>query len=129
MARCFTVADVMARAVTASATSGLEVSWLVDWGSEEGAHAANREAERTRITCQVYRPGGSHARHQHESIEQTYYVLSGQGRVHIADEVHDVGPDAMVFIPVKVDHWIENTGDADLVHLLINVNLGPGKPG
>lgn len=128
MARCFKVSDVLAETVKASTTSGLRASWLIDWGSDEGTNAVNREAARTRITCQVYRPGGSHAAHHHESIEQTYYVLSGVGRVHIGDEVFPAEPGTMAFIPAKMDHWIENTGTGDLVHLLVNVNLGDGDP-
>ena len=128
MSRCFKVDDVLAETVLASTTSGLQASWLLDWGSAKGTGAVNTEAERTRITCQVYKPGGNHAPHEHESIEQTYYILSGTGRVHIAGEEWDVGPGTMAFIPAKVRHFIENTGNSDLVHLLVNVNLGAGRP-
>lgn len=37
--------------------------------------------------------------HRHESDEEVYLVLSGSGRFKVGDEVFDVGPRDLVFVP------------------------------
>jgi quercetin dioxygenase-like cupin family protein len=37
--------------------------------------------------------------HRHESDEEVYLVLSGSGRFKVEDEVFDVGPRDLVFVP------------------------------
>ncbi len=59
-------------------------------------------------------PGGTHLRHHHEP-EETYYVVSGKGRVEIDDVRTDVGPGTAVFIPPNATHALHCTGAEPLV--------------
>jgi len=50
---------------------------------------------------------------------EVYYILSGQGRMHIDQAIHDVGPDCTIYIRPGTTQWIENTGKKDLRFLCI----------
>ena len=50
---------------------------------------------------------------------EVYYILAGQGRMHIDRAIHDVGPDCTVYIRPDTVQWIENTGTCDLRFLCI----------
>lgn len=55
-------------------------------------------------------PGQHTAPHYHPSTEEIYYILSGEGRMQIGDEVRIVGPGDAIAIPPGAIHTIENTG-------------------
>lgn len=80
---------------------------------EEGPHFAMR-----RFTM---KPGGSMPRHTN-AVEHEQYVLQGRARIGIGDEVYEVGPGHVVFIPAGVPHWYENIGDEDFVFLCLVPN-------
>ena len=125
MKRWAMIDEVPTENVRASTTSGLRATWLCDW-NEGSAPIGN--TERVRITLQQYTPGGDHKPHQHESLEQVYIMVKGTGRMHIGDEEFDAVPGMMIYVPAKTDHYIVNIGDDELVHYLININLGDEKP-
>jgi len=50
---------------------------------------------------------------------EVYYILEGQGRMHVGSEVADVGPGIVIDIPPHSVQWIENTGKGDLVFLCV----------
>jgi mannose-6-phosphate isomerase-like protein (cupin superfamily) len=54
--------------------------------------------------------------HRHSQPE-TYFTLSGRGTVNINDEVFDVDPGRMLFIPGNARHQINNVNDEDLLIL------------
>jgi quercetin dioxygenase-like cupin family protein len=54
--------------------------------------------------------------HQHSQPE-TYFTLSGRETVTINDEVFDVDPGRMLFIPGNARHQINNLNDEDLLIL------------
>jgi mannose-6-phosphate isomerase-like protein (cupin superfamily) len=58
-------------------------------------------------------PGARTYRHRLGQVE-VYYLLEGRGRMHIADEVRDVGAGDAVVIPSGQTQWIENNGVAVL---------------
>ena len=51
-------------------------------------------------------PGGGMPRHTN-TVEHEQYVLRGRARVGIGDEVHEVGPDDVLFIPAETPHFYE----------------------
>jgi mannose-6-phosphate isomerase-like protein (cupin superfamily) len=51
--------------------------------------------------------------HRHRPAE-TYYILSGQGVMHLDGTDYPVTPDTSVFIPGDTLHGIRNTGDTTL---------------
>ncbi len=56
--------------------------------------------------------------HKLKSCE-VYYIIEGQGMMHIDAESSEVGPHCAVCIPPNSVQYIENTGDCDLVFLCI----------
>ena len=47
--------------------------------------------------------GGGMPRHTN-TVEHEQYVLRGRARVSIGDEVHEVGPECVLYIPAGVPH-------------------------
>lgn len=125
MKRWTNITEVPDTHVRAATTSGLRATWLVDW-NEGSAPIGN--TERVRITLQRYTPGGDHAPHQHESLEQVYIMVFGTGRMYLGDDEFDAKPGMVIHIPPNTDHRIVNSGDTELVHYLININLADEKP-
>ena len=56
--------------------------------------------------------------HTHETAENIYYVIKGQGVVELDGKRHLIGPGMVVFIPAGVEHGIANTGFEDLVFIV-----------
>ncbi len=50
---------------------------------------------------------------------EVYYILSGHGNMHIADEVQAVGPGDAIYIPPQARQHIHNTGQEPLVFICI----------
>lgn len=85
----------------------------------ELANAATEDrAFRYSLAEAVVRPGEKTIPHGLRTSE-TYYMLSGRGRMHIGDEVAAVEPGDFIDIPPGAIQWIENTGKTDLVFLCI----------
>lgn len=63
-------------------------------------------------------PGLKTVPHKLKSTE-VYYIIAGQGLMHIDAESFVVGPDSAVYIRPNSVQYIENTGNSDLVFLCI----------
>ena len=50
---------------------------------------------------------------------EVYYIIAGQGLMHIDQESVEVGPDCTIYIPPNAVQYIENTGGSDLKFLCI----------
>lgn len=50
---------------------------------------------------------------------EVYYIIAGQGLMHIDEESFEVGPDCAVYIPPQALQYIENTGNSNLRFLCI----------
>jgi len=50
---------------------------------------------------------------------EVYYILAGQGRMHIDETTYHVEPGCTVYIRPGATQWIENTGKEDLMFLCI----------
>jgi len=66
----------------------------------------------------VVKPGSSTRPHRLKSSE-VYYVISGKGRMHVANEKRTVAAGHVVHIPPGAVQWIENIGEEDLTFLCI----------
>ncbi|MHC1689823.1 MAG: cupin domain-containing protein [Bacteroidales bacterium] len=64
------------------------------------------------------KPGKVSYPHTLKSTE-VYYILEGEGLMHIDDESSKATPGQAVFIPANSRQYIENTGTGDLVFLCI----------
>ncbi len=63
-------------------------------------------------------PGGKTQPHRLETSE-VYYIVAGEGVMHVDEEVVKVGPNCAIYIPPRAVQYIENTGNGDLVFLCI----------
>lgn len=50
---------------------------------------------------------------------EVYYIVEGQGLMHIDKESFEVGPECAVYIPPNSTQYIENTSGSDLKFLCI----------
>ncbi len=50
---------------------------------------------------------------------EVYYIIEGQGLMHIDEESCKVGPQCAIYIPPDSKQYIENTGDSDLIFLCV----------
>ena len=98
-------------ATPVSAGQGTTVQVLIPSG--EGPNFAMR-----RFTMQ---PGGGMPRHTNR-VEHEQYVLAGRARIGIGDQVYQVGPGDVVFIPAGAPHWYQNEGDEPFVFLCMVPN-------
>lgn len=63
-------------------------------------------------------PGQRTESHRLKSSE-VYYILSGEGLMHIDEEAVEVEPNCAIYIPPRAVQYIENTGSCDLEFLCI----------
>ncbi|KPL23409.1 MAG: mannose-6-phosphate isomerase [Phycisphaerae bacterium SM1_79] len=50
---------------------------------------------------------------------EVYYIMAGQGLMHIDEESFEIGPECAVYIPPNSRQCVENTGTSDLEFLCI----------
>lgn len=50
---------------------------------------------------------------------EVYFILQGKGRMHINDQLNEVGPNDTVYIPPMATQFIENIGAEPLVFICI----------
>lgn len=66
-------------------------------------------------------PGESIAPHAHESKEETYYFISGNGYMSLNEERFPVGQSGFVWVAAKTIHSLENTGAEPLTFVIHGV--------
>jgi mannose-6-phosphate isomerase-like protein (cupin superfamily)/2'-5' RNA ligase len=82
-------------------------------------HPAKAEIDiRYSLAHATVKPGDRTKPHRLKTTE-VYYLLQGQGRMHIGDEAREVTAQSAIYIPPHAVQWIENTGTADLIFLCI----------
>lgn len=54
-----------------------------------------------------------------DPYEEIYFVLSGQGLMRVGGEEALVGPLDATYLPAQIPHALTNTGDEDLVILVV----------
>ena len=63
-------------------------------------------------------PGGGSSAHHHD-YNHAFYFLTGTARVQIGDQSWQTRPGTFVKVPANEEHSLTNTGDEDLVFLVI----------
>ncbi len=56
----------------------------------------------------VYHPGDTAARHYHTDCHHVFYVLSGNGILHVGDGNHRLAPGMVAVVAPNEVHWFEN---------------------
>ena len=102
--------DVAAQPVSAGTATTRQV--LI--GPDEGPHFALRRF--------IMQPGGGMPAHTN-TVEHEQYVLRGRARVGIGDQVHDVQPGDVVFIPAGMPHWYRAEAGEPFEFLCVVPNL------
>lgn len=67
----------------------------------------------------VYEPGAYVELHKHRAAEEIFYVISGQGKARVGEEVTLIGPGTLLWVPPGTGHAIVNTGTEPLKFLII----------
>lgn len=93
--------------------AGVDTTIQVLISSNEAPHFVMRKF--------VMQPGGGMPRHTN-TVEHEQYVLHGQARIGIGNEVFNVKKGDVVFIPAGVIHFYENTGEDTFEFLCIVPN-------
>jgi len=70
------------------------------------------------VSHSTIKPGKRSKRHKMKTSE-VYYILEGNGVIHIDEESQLVSKDGAVYIPPLSIQFIENTGTSDLKFLCI----------
>jgi len=78
----------------------------------------DKRAYRYSLAHAVVRSGTRTKPHSLKTSE-VYYILEGEGCMHVDREAAAVGPGTVIDIPPGSIQWIENTGKTDLVFLCI----------
>ena len=67
--------------------------------------------------------------HQHDAIEQLYFILRGRGQLLIGDDKVDVRDGTAVYMPVNVPHQAFNDGEGWMEHLIVSCPLDEIREG
>ena len=62
----------------------------------------------------IVKPGKITLLHRHIKSEELYFILQGEGRMQLDNEIQFVTGGNCICIPPGTAHCIENTGDEDL---------------
>jgi mannose-6-phosphate isomerase-like protein (cupin superfamily) len=57
----------------------------------------------------------------HENFAQMYFIVSGNARVWIGNEVKDTSAPAVAYIPPKTKHYVKNVGDVPLKYIYVSI--------
>ena len=91
-----------------------------DFGSNSTTLLLDRtETNKFEFVVVKWPPHSKGAMVAHKEKEQTFFILSGEGKVTIGDETENVKPGDLIFVPRNIRHTTE-AGDTDLEYLCIN---------
>lgn len=93
--------------------TGEAIYSLIGRGEGEGGVESHSLAE------VVIPPGKSSERHYHQELEETYYILHGQGEMEIDGEAFTLQPGDACLIEAGEAHQIFNREKEDLVFLAV----------
>jgi mannose-6-phosphate isomerase-like protein (cupin superfamily) len=83
--------------------------------------AVGDKSENHSVAEVILGPHKASLRHFHPIEQESYYILRGEARIEIGEEVSLLSPGQIVFIPPTKSHKIYNLRDDNLVFLAICV--------
>ena len=102
-----------------------EVRWNPSWQSmlpeETAVPMLSFGTEQTAVQAFVFPPGRGFAPHTHEHSEQVLYVVEGEAVIRMGDEKRTAGTGAAAVVPKNVEHSVVNSGDDQLVLMMLSV--------
>ena len=72
-------------------------------------------------------PGEETSRHQHYESEEIIYLMSGEGRIQVAQSEHRVATGEVVLVPPRTDHVIANRSDSLLRAITVESRFDLGE--
>ena len=63
-------------------------------------------------------PNSRSNRHSHPHKEEVFFVLSGEGRITVAEEEFEVGEGSCVYVPTGEEHQLVNTQSDEVLRVL-----------
>ena len=63
-------------------------------------------------------PGKSSGLHRH-SVEEAFFILSGQGRARVGDASHELSQHSCLYLTANTPHDIQCTGDEPLRFIIV----------
>lgn len=76
-----------------------------------------------RFNDNLIQPGMAIEPHEHEDVEEIYYVLYGQGKMKIGDEERPVSEGDAIYLPPRKTHTLKNTGAYPLRFVCIGARV------
>lgn len=96
--------------------------------AKAGEHSDNKHIVRRedlKFSLVSVRPNEEIPVHHHETEEQFYYILEGEGLLSLGDEVYQLQPGIAVAIPPRLPHGVRNPNATHLRYLDFFVAHGP----
>jgi len=81
------------------------------------AHGALGAHELTQFLIRLEPHGGEIPVHDHDRLDECFYVLHGEGDAHVRGERVRVGARASIYAPAGRPHGLRNVGDEPLLLL------------
>jgi len=72
-------------------------------------------------------PGGSGNKHAHLDTQETWFIISGFGKLMVGEEETHLEPEMVVVAPKGITHQIINNSEEELKALFIFSPAGPEK--
>ena len=79
------------------------------------------ETEFSEIGWNCWRPNLDGPPHKHNDKDQIFYITDGVGKVRLGDQVFDVKPGCLAYVPAGMVHQTITTGNEPLCYVLFNV--------
>jgi quercetin dioxygenase-like cupin family protein len=79
------------------------------------------------VNYAVIQPGEAFQNHYHQTMEEVFYILSGEGEITINGETEAISAQMAVVIPKQSTHVMKNTGTGPLEYLAFGAakEIGP----
>ncbi|WP_291169168.1 cupin domain-containing protein [Hyphomicrobium sp.] len=84
----------------------------VDWHASFASCGGNHADQSSTIVYEI--PPGGHLGWHTDATEETQYIISGKGELHMEDGNYPVGPGSVFVLPTNVRHDLANTGKETL---------------
>lgn len=75
----------------------------------------------------VMQPGQAFALHSHDTLEEVFYILEGNGEITIGSETQEISSEMAVIVPKQTKHIMKNIGETPLIYLAFGAAQKDGK--
>lgn len=103
---------------------------FIDWREHTAAESEKFykttlwKSELVMVGMNCLEPGQTQKVHAHEGADKFYFVLEGQGKFTIGDEVKDAAAGALVIAPAGIAHGVTNES-AERLSILVTITPPP----